>query len=323
MRADRLLSILLLLQARGRMTAADLAAELECCQRTIYRDIDALSASGVPVFGETGPGGGFALLDRYRTTLTGLTTDEVRALFMLSIPEPLARLGVDKHLRAAMRKLAASLPDARRADEQRVRQRFLLDATWWLEDDDRVPHMQLLQEAVWHDRTLLVTYRAPVVGDMTALIEPYGLVAKAGLWHLVFGRAGRTRVERVSALLEVHQTGEAFDRPAGFDLESFWREWCAEHQAELARYRVTVRVRPGSMAELRWRLGSRVRAGSQPGAGASVDGGECLDLTFESLEEAREKILGLGRGVEVIHPFALRRSVRDYAAQVLAVYDSP
>jgi predicted DNA-binding transcriptional regulator YafY len=242
---------------------------------------------------------------------------------MLSIPEPLARLGVDKHLRAAMRKLAASLPDARRDDEQRVRQRFLLDATWWLEDDERVPHMQLLQEAVWHDRTLLVTYRAPVVGDMTALIEPYGLVAKAGLWHLVFARAGRTRVERVSALLEVHQTGEAFDRPAGFDLESFWREWCAEHQAELVRYRVTVRVRPGSMAELRWRLGSRVRAGSQPGAGANVDGGECLDLTFESLEEAREKLLGLGRGVEVIHPFALRRSVRDYAAQVLAVYDSP
>ena len=139
MRADRLLSILLLLQARGRMTAESLAAELEVCERTVYRDIDALCAAGVPVYGEPGPGGGFALLDRYRTSLTGLTADEVRALFMVSIPAPLARLGVGEHLRTALRKLAASLPESRRQDPERARQRIHLDATWWRQDDERVP----------------------------------------------------------------------------------------------------------------------------------------------------------------------------------------
>ena len=139
MRADRLLSILLLLQARGRMTAQELADEVEVSQRTIYRDVEALSMAGVPVYADRGPGGGFALLDRYRTTLTGLNRDEVRALFMLSIPEPLAQLGLDGELKAALLKLSAALPEARRPDEALVRQRFHLDSAWWFQTEEPVP----------------------------------------------------------------------------------------------------------------------------------------------------------------------------------------
>ena len=159
MRADRLLSLLMLLQARGRLTAPKLAQELEVSERTIYRDIDALSAAGVPVYGEAGAGGGYALLDSYRTNLTGLTEGEVRALFMLSIPKPLADLGVGRELGAALRKLAAALPSARRDDEERVRQRFLLDAVGWEQVEESAPHLPTVHQAVWEDRRLHLAYR--------------------------------------------------------------------------------------------------------------------------------------------------------------------
>ena len=142
MRADRLLSLLMLLQARGRMTAQELAAELEVSERTIYRDINALSASGVPVYAESGPGGGCALLDSYRTNLTGLTADEARALFMLNIPAALDQLGVTQELKAALLKLSAALPEARRRDEERIRQRIHLDSTWWFQAEEPLPHLQ-------------------------------------------------------------------------------------------------------------------------------------------------------------------------------------
>ena len=159
MRADRLLSILMLLQARGRLTAGELARELEVSERTIYRDVDALSASGVPIYGDRGPDGGYALLDSYRTSLTGLTEREVRALFMLSIPAPLADLGVDGELRTALHKLAAALPDARRGDEERVRRRIHLDAVWWSREHEPVPYLAAIHEAVWQDRRLSIRYR--------------------------------------------------------------------------------------------------------------------------------------------------------------------
>ena len=148
MRADRLLSLLMLLQTRGQMTARELAEELEVSERTIYRDIDALSAAGVPVYAVRGPGGGCALMDGYRTDLTGLTRDEVRALFMLSVPAPLADLGLSRELRAALRKLSAALPVTRRADERRMRERVHLDSVWWYQQEEPVPYLRTIQEKV-------------------------------------------------------------------------------------------------------------------------------------------------------------------------------
>ena len=171
MRADRLLSLLMLLQARGRMTAQELAQELEVSERTIYRDINALSASGVPVYAESGPGGGCALLDSYRTNLTGLTADEARALFMLSIPAPLDQLGVTQELKAALLKLSAALPEARRSDEERIRQRVYLDSLNWFQDADAVPHLPAIYRAVWDDRKLAITLRVRFAAFIESQIE--------------------------------------------------------------------------------------------------------------------------------------------------------
>jgi predicted DNA-binding transcriptional regulator YafY len=227
MRADRLLSILMLLQARGKLTAEQLAAELEVSVRTIYRDLDALSAAGVPVYAERGPGGGCALLDSYRTTLTGLTQDEVRALFMLSIPAPLAELGVGQELRAALFKLAAALPASRRGDEERVRRRIHLDSVAWFQTNEPVPYLHTIQRAVWDDRRLDLVYRLPFDARGQWRVEPYGLVAKASTWYLVCTHGGHIRALRVSHVLDARLVDEPFQRPADFDLAAFWRAWCA------------------------------------------------------------------------------------------------
>ncbi len=320
MRADRLLSMLMLLQVRGQMTARELARELEVSERTIYRDVDALSAAGVPVYGEPGPEGGYALLDSYRTTLTGLTAGEARALFMLSIPEPLADLGVRQELRGALLKLSAALPDARRRDEERVRQRFHLDSTWWRQGQEQVPHLQPIHQAVWQDRKLHVTYRPPFATEIERLVAPYGLVAKAGVWYLVCARNGGLRAHRVSDLLDVRVSDKSFERPGDFDLVAFWEEWCTEHEAFLADYTATVRVAPSFIPELPRYFGNHIHTKIARARPPDGKGRIRLDLSFESFEAARERILGFGRGVEVLEPQALRRSVLDYAEQIVALY---
>lgn len=328
MRADRLLSLLLLLQARGQMTAPRLARELEVSERTIYRDIDALSVAGVPVYGEPGPGGGYRLLDSYRTDLTGLTEGEARALFMLDIPRPLADLGVGRDLGAALRKLAAALPGARRADEQRVRQRFLMDPVGWDQVETSTPHLATVHRAVWEDRRLHLAYRIhPLAVHVEQTVDPYGLVAKAGDWRLVYAvspagehRSGILRVLRVAALLDARVAGETFERPTDFDLPAFWREWCGAQDVSRARYVVSVRVAPDFLPELPGYFGDAVREQIAQAAPAGADGRITLRLSFGSLEAARDRLLGFGRGVEVLAPYALRRSIQDYAEQIVALY---
>ena len=330
MRADRLLSMLMLLQARGQMTAEQLAAELEVSVRTVYRDLDALSAAGVPVYAERGPGGGCALLEDYRTTLTGLTPDEVRALFMLSIPAPLAELGVSGELKAALLKLAAALPASRRDDEARARQRFHLDPAGWSETPEPVPHLRTLYEAVWQDRCLHLVYRLPFDARATWQVEPYGLVAKAGAWHLVCRRDGHLRVLGVSRVMDAHLGEGTFQRPAGFDLAAFWEAWCAEVEASRPSYRATVRIAPQLVPWLPHYFGAEIQgqidraaapdAGRHDGGRRDGEGWITLALRFESMEGARDRLLAFGGAVEVLAPRALRASVADYAAQIVARY---
>lgn len=325
----------MLLQARGRMTAPKLARELEVSERTIYRDIDALSAAGAPIYGEAGPGGGYALLDSYRTNLTGLTEGEVRALFMLNIPRPLADLGVGRELGAALRKLAAALPSARRDDEQRVRQRFLLDPVAWEQSEGTAPHLATVHQAVWQDRRLRLTYRIhPLAVQVAQTVDPYGLVAKAGDWRLVYAvsptpeerpagsrsRPAALRVLRVAALLDAQLAAESFTRPADFDLAAFWREWCAAREVSRARYLATVRVAPGFVSELPNYFGDAMRPQIARAGPPDAAGWLTLQLPFESLEAARARLLSFGCGVEVIAPHALRRSIQDYAEQIVALY---
>jgi predicted DNA-binding transcriptional regulator YafY len=323
MRADRLLSLLMLLQARGRMTAQELAQELEVSERTIYRDINALSASGVPVYAESGPGGGCALLDSYRTNLTGLTADEVRALFMLSIPASLDQLGVTQELKAALLKLSAALPAARRRDEERIRQRIYLDSTNWFQDADAVPHLPVIYRAVWDDRWVAISLRVQFAAFLQTQIEqviaPYGLVAKAGVWHIIAARDDQLRVYRAADVIEARLLDETFTRRADFDLAEFWQKWCDGVEQDRPRYEVTLRLAPHFVPIAHHYLGEPVRAAIEQ-ATPDEQGRVTIEVAFESLEEARARCLSLGYAVEVLEPQALRASIADYAEQIQKVY---
>jgi predicted DNA-binding transcriptional regulator YafY len=320
MRADRLLSLLLLLQTHGRMTADNLAAELEVSARTVYRDIDALSAAGVPVYAERGPGGGCSLLESYRTTLTGLTEAQVRALFMLAIPAPLSQLGVGQELKVALLKLVSSLPPARRADEEWVRQRFHLDSNWWFQSEEAVPHLKAIHTAVCSDQRLVLSYRLPFGTRNDQLVDPYGLVAKAGVWYLVYSHLGNLLVQRVSKIIQLRVTNERYERPPGFDLAAFWKCWCEEYEAKRQAYRVTIRVSPEMLAQLPEHLGESAVGLAAEAGPADAAGWVSTSLCFDSFWSARDHILALGGAVQVVEPEALRRSVADLAEQIVSVY---
>lgn len=322
MRADRLLSLLMLLQTRGKLSARELAAELEVSERTIYRDVDALGVAGVPIYAEPGRNGGYALVDRYRTQLTGFSEGEVRALFMLSIPAPLADLGISQSLKAALLKISAALPAARRDDEARVRRRFYLDSTWWEFDAGPVPHLRTLHQAVWQDRRVLLTYQPPFAVEIEQCADPYGLVAKAGEWHLVFLSTGRIRAQRVADFIDVRVLAENFERPEGFALESFWKTWCAARAEDRVRFCVRVRVAAEAVPHLPFYLGERVKAPLAHAGPPDAEGWLTLTLHFEHFEAARSHLLALGRAVEVLEPESLRLSLLDYARQIVALCTS-
>ena len=323
MRADRLLSILMLLQSRPQLTAKELAEELEVSERTIYRDIIALSTSGVPVYGTSGPQGGFALVETYRTSLTGLTPGEVRALFMLSIPAPLNELGLSQELKAALRKLSASLPDSRRSDEEHVRQRIFLDSIWWHQGEESVPHLQTLYRAVWEDRQINLKYHPLPMAEIELVVDPYSLVAKAGIWYLVSHRNAQIHVHRVAELQDVQILEETFSRLDNFDLKEFWDNWCAERENQRSNFPVSVRVTPGFLPWLPMFFGSRIRDRIALAGPPDAAGRITIGLSFESLETARERLLSCGGGIEVLAPRALRASILDYAHQIVDRYTNP
>ena len=325
MRADRLIALLMILQARGRVTAQALAEELEVSERTIYRDLDALGTAGVPVFAERGPGGGCSLLESYRTTLTGLTEPEARALFMLHVPQPLAALGVNRDLQNALRKLSAALPETRREAAATSRQRIHLDSTWWFQSAEPSLVLQTLYQAVWHDHRVRLTLHVgpPVDGPVTCEVAPYGLVAKASLWHLVCDRDGHLRVYATSEMLAAQELPAAFDRPDDFDLARFWTAWCADVERGRPSFTTQVRVAPDLWPKLTWYLGRDAAVPVAPCGDPGPGEWPRVQMTFGSFEEARARLLGLGGAVEVVEPLALRLSLADFAEQAAAVYACP
>jgi predicted DNA-binding transcriptional regulator YafY len=320
MRADRLLSLLMLLQTRGTLTARTLADELEVSERTIYRDIDALSVAGVPLYADRGPGGGISLVEDYRTNLTGLSAEETRALFMLSIPAPLRQLGVGKELQSALLKLSAALPAAQRQEQETARRRIHLDASWWGQSGEPGPHLGAVQSALWRDHRLRIRTRMFFGAEIEQAVDPLGLVAKAGEWYLVAQVGGGARVFRVADLLSAAELGETFTRPAAFDLAAFWEAYCREVEAEQGVFRALVRLSPGLVGELPWRLRGQASAALARAAPPDERGWRSVELTFDSLEQARDKILSFGGGAEVLEPPGLRRSMEDFAQQILGIY---
>jgi predicted DNA-binding transcriptional regulator YafY len=324
MRADRLLALLLLLQARGRLTAAELAGELEVSERTVYRDVEALSIAGVPVYTERGPGGGISLLDEYRTNLTGLTRDEIQALFTLSIPDPLRQLGVGAELKGALAKLAAALPAERRGELQQARQRIYLDARWWGQAEEPAPFLHTVQQAVWQERRLRIVTRTHFGTEIEVVVEPLGLVAKASEWHLVALRAGQPQAYRVVDLVEAQLLDEPFARPADFDLVAFWEAYRAEVEAQRGLYWVTARVSPALQREFPFHFGGQTQTILAAAGPPDATGWREVSLAFPSLFAARARLLSFGGAAEVLEPLPLRRSLRDFAAQIAARYrDDP
>lgn len=320
MRADRLISLLMLLQTKGRMTAQELADKLEVSPRTVYRDLDALSVSGVPVYADRGPNGGCFLLESYRTNLTGLTEKEVQALFMFTVPGLLADLGADKTSEAAMLKLTAALPTPFQHNPDWVRQRIYLDTAPWFHPAEPVPFLPLLQEAIWENKRVRLLYRRGDGQWVKRLMDPYGLVAKASVWYVVGVVSRGLQVYRVSRVQEASFTGSSFERPKMFELATFWAEWRDKFEGGREKYAVTLRIPPAGISPLVQALGEGVQQLLTEKAVLDAANHYVVTLAFESEAAACGQLLGLGTAVEVIEPSSLRHHMTQVAQQVLDFY---
>jgi predicted DNA-binding transcriptional regulator YafY len=317
MRASRLVSILLLLQSRGRMTAAQLAAELEVSVRTVYRDVDSLHEAGIPLYGDAGHRGGYRLLDGYRTRLTGLNTDEAQALFLSGLPGPAAELGLGPVLAAAQLKLLAALPPGLGEQAGRIQARFHLDAPGWYGQADEVPLLPVVADAVWRSRALQVRYRRwKEPTDVDRRLEPYGLVLKAGRWYLVAAPGPRTY--RVDQILDLSVLDEEFGIPEGFELARYWQSYLADFRVRLYRADAVVRLAPGAAA----RLAPGAVAGAVAAGGVSEAGGWIRTVVpIESVEQACREFLALGPDIEVLEPPELRARLAAAARATAALYE--
>ena len=317
MRASRLVTLLLLLQTRGRMTAAQLAEELEVSERTVHRDVDALSEAGVPIYAERGPHGGLQLVEGYRTRLTGMTADEAEAIFLSGLPGPAAELGLGTVVTAARLKVLASLPSELRVRASRLVERFYLDAAGWFQASDPVPHLAAVAEAVWEGRRLWIEYER---GDsrVERVLEPLGLVLKGGIWYAVASVEDGIRTYRLSRVVGARLLDESFERPAGFDLASHWAESIAAYEREIPRTEVIVRVHPQRIDLLADLVGRQVVTAAERLPGTDPDGWTRLQLRLDwTSDEAPGRLLGMGGDLEVIAPPEVRAHVLELARGVL------
>ena len=313
MRASRLVNLLLLLQTRGMMTARELSRELEVSERTIYRDVEALSESGVPIYAERGPHGGIRLVEGYRTRLTGLTPDEAEALFLGGLPGPAAELGLGTVVAAARLKVLAALPPELRARASRITERFHFDAPGWFQSPDPVPFLGTLATAAWETRRVRLTYRRPDA-IVAREVEPLGLVLKGGMWYLVARSNGQFRTYRVSRVLAAEATDATFARPAGFDLGRHWSSSIAAYERDFERIELVLRVAPEAIGDVVGVLGrDRIR----PGGGSEPDGRLLVRAGFEWDDELISAAIRLAHITEVVEPAWAAERMVTFARTVL------
>lgn len=314
MRAGRLLSILLLLQTRVRLTAEELAREFDVSVRTIYRDVDELSAAGVPVFADRGPGGGFQLVDGYRTTLTGLGADEAEAMFMIGVPDAAEALGLGDAAGRATLKLLAALPATAAGSAGRLGRRLHFDPVEWYRVAEPVPHLPLVARAVLDGRALAMTYES-WTGVRERTVMPLGLVLKASAWYLVAqGDDGRPRIHRVANIREVRVVDAGPPSVTDFDLAAFWRDEIARFERGLRPQVATIAVTEAGRRQVA-RLGAY--AAAAVAAGTLAPSGEWIvALPVESIEQAAALVIGAGDGVRVVAPPDLRARVHAMAMDV-------
>lgn len=314
MKASRLLSILMLLQSHGRLSATALAQALEVSGRTILRDVDQLSAAGVPIWAERGREGGFRLRPGWSTQLTGMTEPEAAALLLAGLPGPATELGLGQAALSARLKLVASLPAPLREQAAQVADRLHIDPVDWYRAPDTPTQLRQVAEAVWRSRRIRVRYASWRKTSWREL-EPLGLVLKAGAWYLAAREAGQrdVRTYRLASIRELSPGSGSFRRPARFDLAGYWREASARFEAELRPLQARVRV---SALALRWLVHARSRFVEEPEATCERAGWHLVQLALESLEQGARQILGFGGEAEVVEPAALRTRVADLAGRI-------
>ncbi|GAA0619910.1 WYL domain-containing protein [Kribbella sandramycini] len=320
MRSSRLLSILLLLQTRRQLTARELADELEVSLRTIYRDVEALAAAGVPVYADQGRTGGYRLVEGYRTRLTGLTEQEAAALFLVGMPGPAAALGLTAQTNAAELKLLAALAPDQRDRAGRLKNRFHLDMPAWYAEAETSPQLSAVADAVLQDRRITIRYRrweAPREVDRT--LDPYGLVLKNGSWYVVAATETGMRTYRVSNILDLTPTAETFTRAADFDLPAYWQDHLANFDEARFTAEAVVRVSARLAAKMYDvsfpQLVSAVRA-----AAPEPDGSVVVTLPIESVPNAAAALCRFGDGLEVLEPAELRAELTALARRLTALY---
>jgi predicted DNA-binding transcriptional regulator YafY len=313
MRADRLLSIILLLQTRGKMTAKTLAQELEVSRRTILRDISALSFAGVPVYSEGGHGGGIALVEEYRTTLTGLNTLEVQSLFVTNNHDALRDVGLGDAGERLLLKLLAALPNTQHSTADHIRQRLMIDPSWWWHDSSISPFWEEIQQAVYEDRMIEAEYEHFDGSLAKRTLAPYSLVCKSSIWYLLAERDGEMRTYRVSRFHSLRLLDRSFTRRADFDLPTYWRAQAQGFENLPRGYRCTLRIHPQRISFIKWLMPGRWEQ-----INTSDDRGwATISLTMDSDLLAKMLVFGLAGFVEVVEPIELQAAVAAQARDLL------
>ena len=317
MRADRLVSILLLLEVNRRTTARTLAKRLEVSERTIHRDMDALCSAGVPVVAERGNGGGWGLMEAYKTNLTGLNHSEIQTLFLTKPAQLLNDLGLQQASEGALIKLLAALPSLARRDAESARQRIHIDTTGWRNSPENVAALPVLQEAIWQERKLQFLYERAGCEPSERIVDPLGLVAKGSVWYLVAAVDGASRTYRVSRIRDARLAEEPAVRPANFDLADYWRRSAAEFQAGLPRFYAKIRIAPDV---LRWMNYQGRASRIEHREGPDANGWSTLTIRFDAEEEACQFALSFGAQAEVLEPESLREKVIAAAKGIVSMY---
>ncbi|MFI1015555.1 helix-turn-helix transcriptional regulator [Streptomyces sp. NPDC020965] len=317
MKSDRLLSILLLLQTRGLVPAGELAERLEVSVRTIYRDVEALSASGVPVYAERGRHGGIALLPGFRTDVTGLTEDESRALFVLAAQGAHAALGLDAALGSALRKVMAALPAPHRPAAELTSRRILVDPARWMTPEPAVD-LDVLHTAVFTDRRVQLSYRRRGATEPGGyLLDPYGLVVKAGVWYLVADKAGEARLFRADRVVAAAIVDEPVRRRAGLELADVWETLRHQVEHRSTETRVTALVHCDRLELLRRLHAPRLIGEPVPEGADGV--WSRVELGFDVPMAARS-LLAFGEGLRVLAPPEVRDELARTAAAIVKLY---
>lgn len=319
MRASRLISILTILQARGFATAPELAEECGVNLRTIYRDIDSMSEAGIPIYSERGSGGGYRLLDGYRTQLNGLSAKEAEALFMSGLAGAAIDMGLGSVMMAAQNKLLSAMPASLREGAQQMRSRFHLDAPAWFGQSEQPSHLPQVADAVWEQKRIRMRYQS-WKGIKERIVEPLGLVMKGGSWYLVAQVDDTPRTYRISRMLELSVLDQRFERPSPFDLAAYWRKSTERLEQDMHRNRATMRLSPRGVRLREAFLSPYVFAETQLSEEVDEQGWRIATMPVGSMMMACADIVRFGDDAEVLEPPELRARLQEMVTNMQALY---